>query len=158
MFGLKLLARLPGLTLEGFLCLWIRHGLITAEKDGLRLHGLDQPSTVWGRWLCEYCSSRTLLNQLARLQNRHSIAKRTHREQIMRNIEDSDAKFPIEPPEEFKYLCLGDHVQGACGLIADQQLRAVQHSHRDQNALCLTHADFGNSAPKKLFVVRQTHA
>ena len=57
-----------------------------------------------------------------------------------------------------RYLGLGDDVEGASGLVGDQQRRTVQHRHGDEHALRLSYTQLRSMPAEEIFIARQAHA
>src|ERR1019366_1933784 len=57
----------------------------------------DQLFCVSVLWTEEYPVDGIALHNFPVMQNRHSMAKRRHRSQIVRNIKDRDSPTPVQP-------------------------------------------------------------
>src|SRR5712691_12346182 len=71
----------------------------------------------------------------------------------MRDIQDSHFQFTVELRKQAQDFRLGDGVQGAGGLIGNEERRPVQDSHGDDDALGLADAQLGRPTTQKITVV-----
>ena len=83
------------------------------------------------RGFAEYFGSTPALNNLSLMHDRHSMADGGYRKQVMRDIENAHAEFAAESSEQLQDFRLRDQVEGAGGLIGDQQQWAMKNGHRD---------------------------
>jgi len=106
----------------------------------------------------KYLRWGTALDDFAGVQNSDAMAERGDGEQIVRNIQDAHAESAVELRKQAQDFGLRDGVQGAGGFIGDEQGRAVEDSHSDDNALGLADAELAGATMQKVGVVRETHA
>src|SRR4029077_19429271 len=73
----------------------------------------------------------------------------------MRDIEDSHSKLAVELSKQAEDFRLGDGVQGAGGLIGDEERRPVKDGHGDNDTLGLAYAQLRGFAAQKIAIVRE---
>src|SRR6266849_5524292 len=117
------------------------------DRDGLGLGGRKKSGN---------CAAA--LDDFAGVQDGDAMAERGDGEEIVGDIKDTHAEFAVELGEETEDFGLGDGVQGAGGLIGDEQGRTVEDGHGDDDALGLTDAELPGAAAEKFGVVGETHA
>src|SRR5712692_5551822 len=83
------------------------------------------------------------------------MAKCVNRWQIVRYKQDAHTQLAIQVRKEGKDLRLGHCIKRGGGLVCNEQERAVQNGHSDQNALRLAHADFRRITAQKVFRLGQ---
>ena len=74
----------------------------------------------------------------------------------MRNIKDAHTQLTIELRKQAQDFRLGDGIQRAGGLIGNEERRAVEDGHRDDDTLGLADAQLGRAATQKIVVVWET--
>src|SRR5260370_7866418 len=84
------------------------------------------------------------------------MTKRRDGEQIVRNIKDAHTQLTIEVRKQAQNFRLSDGIQGAGGLVGNEERRAVEDSHRDDDTLGLADAQLGRAAAQKIVVVWET--
>src|SRR2546430_1033091 len=102
----------------------------------------------------KYLRRGPAFDDFAGVQNGDAMAQRGDREQIVGNIEDTHAEFAVELSEQAQDFGLRDGVQSAGGFIGDEQGRAVEDSHSDDNALGLGGAGVPGEGAEKVGGVR----
>jgi len=97
-------------------------------------------------------------DDFAGVQNGDAMAESRDREQIVRDIENAHAELAVEAGEEAEDFGLGDGVEGAGGFIGDEEPRAMEDGHGDDDALGLADTKLGGAAAEKFDVVGEAHA
>jgi hypothetical protein len=80
------------------------------------------------------------LDNLSLIHHRNPVADRCDRQKIMRDEENSHAKFVAKCREQLQYLGLCIDVESASWFIGNEESRAVQDSHCDEDSLGLANA------------------
>ena len=106
----------------------------------------------------EYLRWRATFDDFAGVEDGDAMAECGDGEQIVGYIKDSHAEFAVEAAEEGEDFGLGDGVEGAGGFVGDEEGRAVEDGHGDDDALGLTYAELGGTAAEKFEVVGETDA
>ena len=83
------------------------------------------------------------LDDLSLVHDGDLVANGRHRQKIMRDVKHAHAQPAAQGGKQFQYFGLCIDVEGAGGLVGDQEGRTVQDSHRDENPLGLTNAQLG---------------
>src|SRR5947209_12786447 len=92
---------------------------------------------------------RSTFENLACMQNCDAMTKRRNRQQIMRDVKDSHPKLTAELGKQAENFRLGDGIQGAGGLISNQQRRAVEDGHGNDDSLSLPDTKLRGIAPEE---------
>lgn len=88
----------------------------------------------------EYLCWRATFENLAFIQNCDAMTERGNRQQIVGNIKDSHAEFPVELRKQMEDFRLRDGVQSASCFIGDEQSRTMKDGHGNDDALGLADA------------------
>ena len=97
-------------------------------------------------------------DDFAGIEDGDAVAEGGNGEQVMGYIKNAHAEFAVKPGEEGEDFGLGDGVEGAGGFVGDEEGRAVEDGHGDDDALGLTYAELGGTAAEKFEVVGETDA
>jgi len=82
-------------------------------------------------------------DDLSLVHHRNPVTDGRDRQKIMRDEENSHAQFVAKGGEQLQYLGLRIDVEGAGGFISNQESRAVQDGHCDEDSLCLANTELG---------------
>ena len=131
------------------------HADLRGRKRKARERG-DQFLRVGVLWRAKDLRWRTTFDNFAVLENGDAMTKRRDGEQIVRNIKDAHTQLTVELRKQAQDFRLSDRIQGAGGLIGNEERRAVEDSHRDDDTLGLADAQLGRAATQKIVVVWET--
>jgi len=77
--------------------------------------------------------------------------------QVVGNIQDRGAMFPLQRTKELKNLCLDGDIQGSSGLIGNQELRTAREGHGNHHTLPLSAAQLVGIVLDPLLGYGNTH-
>ncbi len=98
------------------------------------------------------------LDNLSLVQDRDPVAKGCHRPQIVGDEQHRHVELAAQPPEQLENFFLRNRIQGAGRLIRQQERRAMQGRHGDQDPLRQPDAELPGIVPEESLFRRQAHA
>src|SRR5579859_7412231 len=115
-------------------------GCASSCKTRYHRERCNQLASVRMCGILEQFSRSATLNNLSLMHHCHPVRDGRNREQVMRNIENTDSEFGAEAREQLQNLRLSNQVERAGGFIGNQQRGTMQDRHRNQHALRLAYA------------------
>src|SRR3954447_5933165 len=112
-------------------CTWDRVELLRVERDGRA----QELARVGMRRIGEDVARRALLDDLARVHDRHPVAGLGHDPEVVRDQEQRRAEALAQVGEDAQDLRLDDHVERGRRLVRDEQLRAQHKGEGDHDPL-----------------------